>query len=255
MSGLGRSLRRARGIYESGGLVEVVKRTLSALYCRVWPYLPEGNRSLRLNGVETGHRKRILDPLLPGFITSRTPASPDQPLYEAALLGSLREQVDTGDDVVIVGGGRGISAVVAAERVGPEGSVTVYEASNKMVEEISWTIIANGYERRVTVHHGVVGTYHSHNEDIYGSAEETDRIEIASLPECDLLELDCEGAEVEILSQLEIEPEVIIVETHGFLGASEEDVRNELDRLGYEVRTRGMESESQGVYVLTAVRS
>jgi hypothetical protein len=252
MSGL-RRLSRAREIQEEG-LAALLKRSLSFAYARLWPLLPKSDRRRRFNGVEAAARKSVLDPYLPEFVVSRTPASPDQPDYEAPLLDGLREHVRSGDDVVVVGGGRGISAIVAAEGVGPTGSVVVYEATAEMLQEIEDNVAANGYAGRINVRHAVIGSYHSHNEEIYGGAEGADGVEVASLPDCDVLELDCEGAEVEILSRLEIRPRTIIVETHGFLGADEGVVRAELDRLGYEVRARETESESQGVYVLTAVR-
>jgi Methyltransferase FkbM domain len=59
------------------------------------------------------------------------------------------------------------------------------------------------------------------------------------LPPCDVLELDCEGSEVGILRDMLIEPRIVAVETHGFLGAPTGDVRNVLENRGYQVSDLG----------------
>jgi hypothetical protein len=41
----------------------------------------------------------------------------------------------------------------------------------------------------------------------------------SELPPCNVLELDCEGAEVEILREMNIQPRVILVETHDHFSA------------------------------------
>jgi hypothetical protein len=51
--------------------------------------------------------------------------------------------------------------------------------------------------------------------------------------------MDCEGAEVEILRELTIEPRVILVETHGVLGAPTDVVASLLEKRGYVVSLRG----------------
>ena len=59
------------------------------------------------------------------------------------------------------------------------------------------------------------------------------------LPECDLLELDCEGAEVEILTRMKIQPRTILVETHGAQGAPTALSRRVLEDRGYDVSDMG----------------
>jgi len=74
-----------------------------------------------------------------------------------------------------------------------------------------------------------------------------------SLPECDVLEIDAEGAETAILRWLEIRPRVIVVEAHAHRGAPAEKVR-ELSGQRYEVVDRQVEDPEKGVEILTAVR-
>ena len=67
----------------------------------------------------------------------------------------------------------------------------------------------------------------------------------AEIPDCDVLEMDCEGAETSILSEMSIRPRVILVETHGCLGAPTSDVRDLLITIGYEVEDLGFAEPSR----------
>ena len=61
-----------------------------------------------------------------------------------------------------------------------------------------------------------------------------------ALPPCDVLELDCEGAEVEILSTMTIRPRVILTETHGLYGAPTPRVVELLGKIGYRTDVLGV---------------
>jgi tRNA A58 N-methylase Trm61 len=56
----------------------------------------------------------------------------------------LKGKLSEGDDVVIVGGGWGVTAVTAAREVGPEGSVTVYEPNVECYRKCEKVVAANG---------------------------------------------------------------------------------------------------------------
>ena len=62
----------------------------------------------------------------------------------------------------------------------------------------------------------------------------------SQLPPCNVLELDCQGAEVEILRELVIQPRVILVETHELYGAPTDLVASLLKRRGYIISNRGL---------------
>lgn len=172
------------------------------------------------------------------------------PEYEAAIIDGLREHVRQGDDVVVVGGGFGVSSVVAARHAGASGSVTTYEAGADQCDLVAEALDINDVADRVTVEHAVVGAAVS----TYTPPEDARVIDPANLPDCDVLEMDCEGAELGIVRELAVRPRVLIVETHANFGSPEGDVRAELDRLGYEVIERADEDPSKGMFVLTAVR-
>lgn len=171
------------------------------------------------------------------------------PDYEGALVAGIRNRVGSGDDVAVVGGGRGVSSVAAAHKTGSQGSVTAYEGSAKRKKLATETVQLNKVNEIVEVKHAIVGEA----IDLAHAPGEGETVATEELPTCDVLVLDCEGAEIGILKSLDQRPRVIIVETHAFLDSREEEVRKVLDELGYEVLNRGVEAQEMGVYVLTAV--
>lgn len=146
------------------------------------------------------------------------------------LVEVTRAGVNYGDRVVVVGGGVGVSAVVTARLVGPSGHVDIYEASADFIPTIRETLRLNAVEDYASVHHAIV----AEARDVYGSVGDAETVLPASLPECDVLQLDCEGAELPILRGLDDHPDTVVVETHPRLGASTEDVREVLTNRGYE---------------------
>jgi hypothetical protein len=61
-----------------------------------------------------------------------------------------------------------------------------------------------------------------------------------------VLQLDCEGAEVEILREIIDQPRVILVETHGLCGAPTDLVASLLEARGYAVSHRGLAEPQKG---------
>ncbi|MFB1065824.1 hypothetical protein [Natrinema sp. H-ect4] len=180
----------------------------------------------------------------------------DNPTYESGLIKGINDKVCSGDTVVIVGGGKGITAVKAAKRVGEQGRVIVFEGSESQVRKTRQTIQFNGVNEIVEVHHRVVGAA----VGVYGDQESFDPLPPSDLPGCDVLELDCEGAEIEILENLEQRPRTILVETHGMHNAPPDRIRSLLENLSYEVVSKGVADDSKsefciknGIMVLTAI--
>jgi fibrillarin-like rRNA methylase len=90
--------------------------------------------AIECNGV-TVHPQRTFDRYTPW---SFTPPSPSE--VEAGAVEAINNRVEKGDRVVVIGGGRGITAVHAARATGENGSVTVFEGSEVMVEQIHDTL-------------------------------------------------------------------------------------------------------------------
>lgn len=159
------------------------------------------------------------------------------PDHEARVVRALRRHVRRGDRVVVVGGGWGTTTVVAARMTHFEGAVTTFEPSSRMVETVRRTVEVNRVAGVVTVEHAAVGSVSESSERIFGAAD-GDELAPEALPACDVLDLDCEGAELEILRGIEFRPRLLTVEAHPHLGCPHEAVEAELARLGYETHER-----------------
>jgi len=199
----------------------------SAYVKRLRPFLPAAG-AVRLAGVAGPHDRKLGDLglgqlLAPGIAL-------DQPRYEEALATGLRRHVRPGDSVVVVGGGYGITTAIAALCTGPDGRVICYEGNGSGLDDIRRTLDRNGVGDRVDLRGAIVGAGHH----VYGD-KSTTSVRPEELPECDVLELDCEGAERGIIGKMTIRPRAIIVETHGSLGAPTAEMAALLGEIGYAV--------------------
>jgi len=234
---------RAKRVLREGGPAEVVRRGVPFVYEEfVRPWLPKDKRVVTFNGVQaqTGD-VCAADRFVPWFEVPWYHS--DVADYEEPLMTALRGTVSVGDDVVIVGGGWGVTAVVAAQLVGETGHVTVFEGSEQRVKDLYGTLDLNGVVDHVTVHHAIVGDPVA----LAGAPSGAERVSPGDLPECDVLEMDCEGSEVDVLSRLVSSPRAIVVETH----RNEDEVRSELGQLGYRVVARDVEKPGE-IFILTA---
>lgn len=241
---------RAVGIYKDEGAFSLLRRTISFAYNQyLRPQIPAVEDYPQVRDVVIGtemHRKRMFDDWVPLEVP---PSDSNWNGYKTENIDLIENHVEKGDGVVVIGGGFGVTSVVAARQVGIDSSVTIYEGSSFRVETIRRTLELNDVEDRGEVRHAIVGQA----VDLAGLAGEADKIPPQELPECDVLEMDCEGAELGILSELRIRPRVIIVETHPQQESSTEDIQNELTQLGYQVVEKV--EESVAGHVLAAHRS
>lgn len=175
---------------------------------------------------------RLFDKQLPPQF--RPPDVCDIPDYEEKLVKALGRTVRPGDRIVVVGGGNGTTAVVAARLTGPTGQVICYEASSGQLPVIRETFRRN--DVRVDLRFAAVGEAIG----VYGNEQPAPVLAPEDLPACDILEMDCEGAERIILDRMTIEPRAIAVETHRVYGAPKEQVRDQLERRGYRVDDLGI---------------
>lgn len=163
--------------------------------------------------------------------------------WEIELIRAIRSNVKTGDNVVEIGTGLGVSAVVAARHVGDEGRVTTYEVDKDRVSKARDVIKLNKMVDRVEVIHGAVGEVQMEG---YFDAPQ---ISLSELPECDVLISDCEGAEIEILSEYTGCSDIAIIETHAPFGSSTEDIVDILKAKGYTVGE--IDSMEEGIDIVT----
>jgi len=224
---------RAWRVARRRGPIGLFRRALLYVYLHhIRPLLPRGEYP-QFNGVVVGseeHRSHLLDSTVP----ISTPSDPNWDVppqeYKTLNVSLLEDAVQSGDDVVVVGGGFGVTTVTAAEAAGFSGSVTVYEGSDKRSRVLERTLELNGVDN-VTVRQAIVGTA----VDVEGRATDAAVVDPEELPEVDVLEMDCEGAELNILRNLGIRPRAIVVETHPGNDAGTSLVATALEELGYEV--------------------
>lgn len=174
------------------------------------------------------------------------------PEFEDGTSMALRRRVCRGDDVVVVGGGQGITTVIAARMTHFEGTVRTYEANSEMLVTLRRTVELNRVADLVTLEHAAVGPVSDRSEEMFGPCD-GDRLTPADLPACDVLELDCEGSELDVLRGMESHPRVVIVETHEPLGVPSTEVRDVLVDNGYRIANRVAAGMNDELAVLTAV--
>lgn len=208
-------------------------RLAGAVYRRfIRRFLPDAG-PIAYSGIPVALTKKLGDDLLPRALMPFM--HHDVADYEATLIGALRDVLRAGDRAVIVGGGLGVTAVVAAQAVRPGGSVICFEGSAQQIGLMHTTFQRNGIAGAVDLRHAIV----AEDRGVYGGGGDMAVLPPSQLPDCDVLELDCEGAEVPILEQITIRPRVIVVETHGLHDAPAVKVRGLLEGLGYMVEDRG----------------
>lgn len=207
------------------GLKEFTRRGIGLAYRKSLRELLPSVGYYRDNDVKV-REKAILDWVF------YTPYS-NNPTQEGGIISSHTALTRPEDSVVIVGGGNGVTAVRAARITGKNGKIEIYEGGEESINEIKNTLEVNDINSSHEVHYAVVGK----ERDVYGGdSTNANRIEPNELPECDVLELDCEGSEIDILEDLSIRPRVVIVELHpyNFDTYPEKPVKI-LSEYGYEV--------------------
>ena len=138
-----------------------------------------------------------------------------EPGYKQHLVAAVRDAVEPGDRVVVVGGGR---AVVAVHAAWAGGVVTVYEAGDAALRVTESALRLN--EAAFTPRAAVIG-----EPGVVDGATAPRRIDPSDL-RGDVLVLDCEGAERDILPVDGFD--TVIVETHPEHGSPLAAVRERL---------------------------
>jgi len=221
---------------------------LSALVTRIYTFgynnivrtrLPkQGSSVVEYNSVKIHDDEgKLLDGIVPkaGHI----------PLYEQPIIRGVANHVLDDDRVVVIGSGLGaVTTICAAQTSEP---VVSYEGSSEMYERSLKTYEMNNISERVVPHHAVV----AENIGVWGAEGDAAHVTVDELPRCDVMILDCEGAEFQIVENLEDKPRVIIVETHGEVPTMVEM----LTEGGYEIDDVELYNPDQDLYVLTCVQS
>lgn len=170
--------------------------------------------------------------------------------WEEKFISSIRSRVNEGDCVILVGAGFGISTVASAHQVGNCGKVITYEPALERFNCASSTIQINDMNDRVDLHRAYVGP----PVEVKGDLKGAENVTPESLQECDVLAMDCEGAEQEIIDSMNISPRDIIVETHPFFDSPTDDVKEALVCSNYSIISEVVDNEELGIDIITATR-
>lgn len=225
--GIKKILLKAVHEIQTNGLRSLADRLLQFLFfnvylqCRkVLPSNPSG-KQIRSGVRVSVDDAKLLDRII-GF-----------PYYEQNEIEFIERYVMTEDVVVDIGGGMGVTGVCAAQQAGKVGKVRIFEASGSCVDQIKTTLDMNTVPATVTVDHAIVAEKtggirfdEGHDAKIMSPRE---------LPDCDVLNMDCEGAELPILEHMTVRPRVILVETHSQFGSPKQKILELLDNKGYDV--------------------
>lgn len=219
-------------VFKAIGLIgaSMVSETVRSVYDRtVREYLP---RKIAIHNTVPARNPRLFD------------ATDRFPRYEDDICTAMREHVSPTDSVVVIGGGIGVTSVVAARN---GNDVVTYEAARERYELLRETVIMNGENDSIDCKNALVGE----DVNVRGKTSKV-TTDPSELPECDVIEIDAEGAELGILESLEIRPRTIIVETHPQYGCPNGSVRETLFDMGYDVIDDVVNDRETGMMVMTA---
>jgi hypothetical protein len=172
------------------------------------------------------------------------------PNNEGGMVNCHKQLTRLNDQVCVIGGGKGISAVHAwwLSAVPP----IVFEGSAHQCK-----ILLAVFERNnviAEVHNRIVGTPFN----VYVGTRGTPMPHMEDIPECDVLDLDCEGAEVEILEHIKARPRVLIIELHPWLykdGKNSDYILALVNKLGYTIEyTYGHDGQLIGSELMELLR-
>lgn len=173
--------------------------------------------------------------------------------HKSDFINPLVDVIKNGDTVLQVGAGLGTSTVAAAETVGSDGKAITLEASEHKVHMSKNTVQLNAKTWRDTgdieIRHALVGDA----VKVDGEMQQPDVVSPDQLSQCDVLGLDCEGAELGILNNISINPRNIIVESHGWLGSKTSDVRDALNFQDYEILDEIAQYPKRDNFVLVGI--
>ena len=209
----------------------------------IWPLLPATSDYGTYNGVEVkgnhpmiivnAKNQNIQHKLFDGLVPWNTPSSISN--FKQPNVKQIHNNYNKGDNIVIIGGGNGVSAVHSAKAVGADGRVQIFEGDYERIRDLKRTLKKNNVYDMCEINHCIVGNAH-----FVESPGNADLIKPSKLPECDALEMDCEGAELNVLRDITKLPKKMIIELHHEKSyapySSSEEIESILVEKGFHVK-------------------
>jgi len=203
---------------------------ISAAYRAIRPMLPW--RPVMIDGLTFTRRFKIID----------TPAQD----YESATRRFMRGYLEKDDHLLVCGGGTGVTALTAAQRVQ---HVTAVEADREVIDLLLEHISINDVQN-VSVYHGWVGQPTDPDKPIHVDAVHLNRFQGVTAAEIDL-----EGNGLQVIEMLPESVQTVFYETHPTMGVDEELALHHLNAAGFDIIDRAIEWEKTGGEILVGYRS
>jgi len=160
----GNLVSRGVRVLKKQGLFAFLKESTGFIYRNTFrQFIPKSGIYQTYNGVKV-EEKRMGENLLNVL--------PDNPSYEGQFVEYIREYVEEGDSIVIIGGYYGVSTIAAATQSGNDGSVTTFEATPEGADRVRKTTQLNDVKQSVVVKATSVGPIY--NEGVIESVTHED---------------------------------------------------------------------------------
>jgi len=203
---------------------------ISDAYRAIRPILPW--RPVIIDGLTFTKRFKIID----------TPAQD----YESATRRFMRRYLDEDDHLLVCGGGTGVTALTAAQRVQ---HVTAVETDREVIDRLLEHISINDVQN-VRVFNGWIGEPADADKPIHVDAVHLDRFEGVTAAEIDL-----EGNGLQVIDMLPESVQRVFYETHPTMGVDAELALHHLNAAGFNIIDRAIEWEKTGGEILVGYRS
>lgn len=203
---------------------------LTAAYRTIRPALPW--KSVTIDGLTFTRRFKLIDI--------------DSQGYESATRRFMRRYLDEDDHLLVCGGGTGVTALTAAQRVQ---QVTAVEADREVIDRFLEHISINDVQN-VGVYQGWVGQPTDADKPIHVDAVHLDRFEGVTAAEIDL-----EGNGLQVIDMLPESVQTVFYETHPTMGVDAELALHHLNAAGFDIIDRALEWQRTGGEILVGYRS
>jgi len=166
--------------------------------------------------------------------------------YESATRRFMRRYLDEDDHLLVCGGGTGVTAITAAQRVQ---HVTAVEADPEVIDRFLEHIRINDVQN-VSVFNGWIGQPTDAVKPIHVDAVHLNRFDGVTAAEIDL-----EGNGLQVIDMLPESVQTVFYETHPTMGVDPELPLHHLNAAGFDIIDRAIEWEKTGGEILVGYRS
>jgi len=203
---------------------------ISAAYRAIRPILPW--RPVIIDGLTFTKRFKLIDI--------------DPQDYESATRRFMRRYLDENDHLLVCGGGTGVTALTAAQRIQ---HVTAVEADPEVIDQMLEHITINDVQN-VSLYQGWVGQPTDADKPIHVNAVHLNRFDGVTAAE-----IDVEGNGLQVIDMLPDSVQTVFYETHPTMGVDAELPLHHLNAAGFDVIDRAIEWEKTGGEILVGYRN